>query len=98
MRTGSDVRQDQRAPLLTALEQARATAFPAGEYVGQESFMRAAEIRRLAHQARVGPAVSVLDLCCGVAGPPPAVTAGAGGPPPRDRDLTPRPRPPPPPA
>ena len=63
------MRQDQRAPLLTALERARATAYPAGEYVGQESFMRAAEVRRLAHQARVGPGVSVLDLCCGVAGP-----------------------------
>jgi hypothetical protein len=34
------VRQDQRAPLLTALERAQATAYP-GEYVGQESFMRA---------------------------------------------------------
>src|SRR5437016_2579533 len=78
MRTGSDVRQDQRAPVLTALEQARATAFPAGEYVGQESFMRAAEIRRLAHQARVGPAVSVLDLCCGVAGPGRMITAESG--------------------
>src|SRR5437016_10346458 len=78
MRTGSDVRQDQRAPLLTALEQARATAFPAGEYVGQESFMRAAEIRRLAHQARVGPGVSVLDLCCGVAGPGRMITAESG--------------------
>ena len=31
--------------------------------------MRAAEIRTLAHQARVGPGVPVLDLCCGVAGP-----------------------------
>jgi SAM-dependent methyltransferase len=64
--------------LLTALEQARATAFPAGEYVGQESFMRAAEIRRLAHQARVGPGVSVLDLCCGVAGPGRMITAESG--------------------
>ena len=64
--------------MLTALEQARATAFPAGEYVGQESFMRAAEIRRLAHQARVGPGVSVLDLCCGVAGPGRMITAESG--------------------
>jgi ubiquinone/menaquinone biosynthesis C-methylase UbiE len=64
--------------VLTALEQARATAFPAGEYVGQESFMRAAEIRRLAHQARVGPGVSVLDLCCGVAGPGRMITAESG--------------------
>ena len=72
------MRQDQRAPLLTALERARATAYPAGEYVGQESFMRAAEVRRLAHQARVGPGVSVLDLCCGVAGPGRMITAESG--------------------
>src|SRR5689334_7252604 len=78
MRTGSDVRQDQRAPLLTALERARAAAFPAGEYVGQESFMRAAEVRCLAHQARVGDGVSVLDLCCGVAGPGRMITAESG--------------------
>src|SRR6266436_7782215 len=78
MRTGSGVRQDQRAPLLTALERARATAYPAGEYVGQESFMRAAEVRRLARQARVGPGVSVLDLCCGVAGPGRMITAESG--------------------
>jgi ubiquinone/menaquinone biosynthesis C-methylase UbiE len=64
--------------VLTALERARATAFPAGEYVGQESFMRAAEVRRLAHQARVGPGVSVLDLCCGVAGPGRMITAESG--------------------
>jgi ubiquinone/menaquinone biosynthesis C-methylase UbiE len=63
---------------LTALERARAAAYPAGEYVGQESFMRAAEIRRLAHQARVGPGVSVLDLCCGVAGPGRMITAESG--------------------
>jgi len=37
--------------------------------------MRAAEVRRLAHQARVGPGVSVLDLCCGVAGPGRMITA-----------------------
>jgi ubiquinone/menaquinone biosynthesis C-methylase UbiE len=64
--------------LLTAFERARATAYPAGEYVGQESFMRAAEVRRLAHQARVGPGVSVLDLCCGVAGPGRMITAESG--------------------
>src|SRR5215510_8142952 len=75
---GSDVRQDQRARFLTALERARATAYPAGEYVGQESFMQAAEVRRLARQARVGPGVSVLDLCCGVAGPGRMITAESG--------------------
>jgi SAM-dependent methyltransferase len=61
---------------LAALE--RAAAYPAGEYVGQESFMRAGEIRMLAHQARVGPGVSVLDLCCGIAGPGRMITAESG--------------------
>ena len=64
--------------MLTALERARATAYPAGEYVGQESFMQAAEVRRLALQARVGPGVPVLDLCCGVAGPGRMITAESG--------------------
>ena len=40
--------------------------------------MRAAEVRRLAHRARVGPGVSVLDLCCGVAGPGRMITAESG--------------------
>jgi ubiquinone/menaquinone biosynthesis C-methylase UbiE len=40
--------------------------------------MRAAEVRRLAHQARVGPGVSVLDLCCGVAGPGRMIAAESG--------------------
>ena len=69
------MKQAQRAPLKTALERAQANAYPSGEYVGQESFVRAAEIRRLAHQARVGPGVPVLDLCCGVAGPGRMITA-----------------------
>ena len=63
---------------MTALERAKATAYAPGEYVGQESFVRAAEVRRLAHQARVGPGVSVLDLCCGVAGPGRMITAESG--------------------
>jgi SAM-dependent methyltransferase len=75
---GSDVRQGKRTPVLTALGRAQATAYPAGQYVGQESFMRAAEIRRVAHQARVGPGVPVLDLCCGVAGPGRMITAESG--------------------
>jgi SAM-dependent methyltransferase len=37
--------------------------------------MRAGEVRTLAHQARVGRGVSVLDLCCGVAGPGRMITA-----------------------
>ena len=64
--------------MLTALKRAQTIAYPAGEYVGQESFMRAAEIRTLAHQARVGPGVPVLDLCCGVAGPGRMITAESG--------------------
>jgi ubiquinone/menaquinone biosynthesis C-methylase UbiE len=64
--------------LLTALERARAAAYPPGEYVGQESFMRAGQVRALAHQARIGPGVSVLDLCCGVAGPGRMITAESG--------------------
>jgi SAM-dependent methyltransferase len=64
--------------LLTALGRAKATAYPAGEYVGQESFMRASEIRRLAHQARIGPGVRMLDLCCGVAGPGRMIAADSG--------------------
>jgi SAM-dependent methyltransferase len=40
--------------------------------------MRAAEVRRLAHQARIGPDVSVLDLCCGAAGPGRMITAESG--------------------
>jgi len=40
--------------------------------------MRAAEVRMLARQARVGPGASVLDLCCGVAGPGRMITAESG--------------------
>ena len=40
--------------------------------------MRAGEVRTLAQQARVGPGVSVLDLCCGVAGPGRMITAESG--------------------
>ena len=40
--------------------------------------MRAAEVRRLARQARIGPGVPVLDLCCGVAGPGRMITAELG--------------------
>jgi SAM-dependent methyltransferase len=46
--------------------------------VGQESFMRASEIRTLAHQAGIGVGVAVLDLCCGVAGPGRTITAESG--------------------
>ncbi len=40
--------------------------------------MRAGEVRTLAHRARVGPGVSVLDLCCGVAGPGRMISAESG--------------------
>jgi ubiquinone/menaquinone biosynthesis C-methylase UbiE len=40
--------------------------------------MGASEIRTLAHQARVRPGVSVLDLCCGIAGPGRMITAESG--------------------
>jgi SAM-dependent methyltransferase len=40
--------------------------------------MRVGEIRKLAQRARVGPGVSVLDLCCGVAGPGRMITAESG--------------------
>lgn len=52
-----------------ALLRARLMAYDAGEFVGQESFMRASEILELAQMAGIAPGVSVLDLCCGVAGP-----------------------------
>jgi ubiquinone/menaquinone biosynthesis C-methylase UbiE len=37
--------------------------------------MRASEIRTLARQAGIGPGTSVLDLCCGTAGPGRMITA-----------------------
>ena len=72
------MRQDERVAFDTALERARRTAYPPGEFVGQESFMRASEIRSLAVRAGIAPGVSVLDLCCGVAGPGRFVTAELG--------------------
>jgi SAM-dependent methyltransferase len=61
--------QDERAPFVQALQRARRSAYAPGEYLEQESFMGAAEIRALAGRAGIAPGVSVLDLCCGVAGP-----------------------------
>ena len=52
-----------------AMRRAQQAAFGAGEYVEQQSFVSASEIRKLAERAGVGPGVSVLDLCCGIAGP-----------------------------
>lgn len=72
------MKQDERDPFVRALEPARVAAFPPGEYVEQESFMSAEEIRALARQAGIKPGVSVLDLCCGVAGPGRFITGSLG--------------------
>jgi SAM-dependent methyltransferase len=63
------VSRDVRATYNDALRTARESAFEPGEFVGQESFMRAAEISALAREAGITADASVLDLCCGVAGP-----------------------------
>jgi SAM-dependent methyltransferase len=63
------VRQDEREPFDRALRRARVSAYPPGEFVGQEGFMTAGDIRALATHAGIGPATRVLDLCCGIAGP-----------------------------
>lgn len=62
-------RLSARARYDQALLRARLAAYPPGEFVGQESFMCASEILRLGTLAGIAPGVSVLDLCCGVAGP-----------------------------
>ena len=61
-----------------ALRRAQETAFGPGEYVEQESFVRASEILTLAERAGIRPGVSVLDLCCGIAGPGRYVTEELG--------------------
>jgi SAM-dependent methyltransferase len=63
------MKQDERIPFVDALHGARVAAYPPGEFVEQESFMRASEIRAIADQAGIVPGTSVLDLCCGIAGP-----------------------------
>lgn len=72
------MRQPERAAYDAALRPARLAAYPPGEFVGQESFMTRTEILTLARAAAIGPGVSVLDLCCGVAGPGRLVTAELG--------------------
>jgi SAM-dependent methyltransferase len=72
------VKQDERAPFVKALERARLSAYAPGEFVEQEGFMRAGEIRALARHAGVGPGVSVLDACCGIGGPGRFITRELG--------------------
>ena len=56
------MKQDERAPFIEALQRARVSAYAPGEFVEQESFMRASEILALARRAGIAPGVSVLDL------------------------------------
>ena len=72
------MKQDKRAPFVGALQQARVAAYAPGEFIEQESFMRAGEIRALAHRAGIAPGVSVLDLCCGIGGPGRFITEELG--------------------
>jgi SAM-dependent methyltransferase len=72
------LKQDERVPFDMALQRARVSAYAPGEFVEQESFMRAREIRALAERAGIAPGVSVLDLCCGVAGPGRFITGELG--------------------
>jgi SAM-dependent methyltransferase len=72
------VKQDERAPFVQALQRARVSAYAPGEFVGQESFMRAGEIRALAGRAGIADGVSVVDLCCGIAGPGRFITRELG--------------------
>jgi len=60
---------DERRSFVEALQYARESAYAPGEYVEQESFMRASEIRALAERAGIVAGTAVLDVCCGVAGP-----------------------------
>jgi SAM-dependent methyltransferase len=72
------VKQDERAPFVSALQEARVAAYPPGEFVEQESFMRAGEILALARHAGIARGVSVLDLCCGIGGPGRFITRELG--------------------
>jgi SAM-dependent methyltransferase len=72
------MKQNERAPFVKALRRARTSAYPPGEFVEQESFMRASEIRALADRAGIAPGVTVLDLCCGIAGPGRFITRELG--------------------
>ena len=49
------MRQEDRAPFDRALHRARVSAYAAGQFVGQEGFMTASEIRRSQRWERGGP-------------------------------------------
>jgi SAM-dependent methyltransferase len=72
------VKQDDRTPFVRALQRARVAAYAPGEFVQQEGFMRAGEILAVARHAGVAAGISVLDLCCGVAGPGRLITRELG--------------------
>jgi SAM-dependent methyltransferase len=72
------VKQDERAPFVRGLERARVGAYAAGEFIEQESFMRAGEVLGLARQAGIAAGVSVLDVCCGIGGPGRFITRELG--------------------
>ncbi|HEY0279331.1 MAG TPA: methyltransferase domain-containing protein [Solirubrobacterales bacterium] len=72
------MKQDERAPFVSALQRARVAAYEPDEFVEQESFMRASEIRALAREAGIAAGVSVLDLCCGIGGPGRFITGEVG--------------------
>lgn len=72
------MKQDERIPFVDALHRSRVAAYPPGEFVEQESFMRASEIRAIADQGGIVAGASVLDLCCGIAGPGRFITGERG--------------------
>lgn len=53
---------------VATLRRAGGVALPPGEYVGQESFVSAGEIRALATAIGIRSGDRVLDLCCGAGG------------------------------
>lgn len=72
------MKQDERRTFVQALRRARLAAYPPGEFVEQESFMRASEIRVLADEAGIASGVCLLDLCCGIGGPGRLITSERG--------------------
>lgn len=67
-----------RHPTADALRSARRAAYGREEFVDQQGFMLARDIRSLAVGAEVGTATTVLDLCCGRGGPGRLITRELG--------------------